>query len=127
MFAEYNSIAGIGGNTVQFDSKGDGLGNYDIFQYQQLDSGKYDYVLIGEWTDRSDFILVSKTRCIYYLTDCCVDFIATHEYHYEILYILFLQDSFNEISCRIVKHILFSYQKPIYTRAIYTKPIYTDI
>lgn len=50
------SIAGIGGDTVQFDSKGDGLGNYDIFQYQQLDSGKYDYVLIGEWTDRSDFI-----------------------------------------------------------------------
>jgi hypothetical protein len=43
---------GIGGDIVQFDKKGDGLGNYDIFQYQQIDDGSYDYVTIGEWTDR---------------------------------------------------------------------------
>ena len=37
---------------MQFDEKGDGNGKYDIFQYQHIGEDKYNYVQIGEWTDR---------------------------------------------------------------------------
>ncbi|XP_052781155.1 metabotropic glutamate receptor 8-like isoform X3 [Mya arenaria] len=46
------SFVGIGGDEVKFDSKGDGLGKYDIFQYQHLTGDRYDYVRVGEWIDR---------------------------------------------------------------------------
>ncbi|KAL4226635.1 Metabotropic glutamate receptor 1 [Mactra antiquata] len=46
------SFKGIGGDAVEFDDKGDGLGRYDIFQYQRLPHDRYEYVRVGEWTDR---------------------------------------------------------------------------
>ena len=45
-------FVGIGGDQVQFDDKGDGIGKYDVFQYQHIADGRYDYVKIGEWIDR---------------------------------------------------------------------------
>ena len=59
----YTYLTGIGGDVVQFDSKGDGIGKYDIFQYQHIRGGRYDYVQIGEWTDR--YILVVRLYHIY--------------------------------------------------------------
>ncbi|KAH3880646.1 hypothetical protein DPMN_004567 [Dreissena polymorpha] len=46
------SFTGISGDEVKFDDKGDGLGKYDIFQYQYVNEGRFNYVHIGEWTDR---------------------------------------------------------------------------
>jgi len=43
---------GIGGDEVKFDAKGDGLGKYDIFQYQNVQDNRYNYVRVGEWVDR---------------------------------------------------------------------------
>ncbi|XP_071082339.1 metabotropic glutamate receptor 8-like [Haliotis cracherodii] len=43
------SFTGIGGSRVTFDSFGDGVGRYDIYQYQKMSNNDYDYVQIGEW------------------------------------------------------------------------------
>ena len=53
----YCYIVGIGGDTVRFNEKGDGLGTYDIYQYQMTENG-YEYVLVGEWTDRCAAIIL---------------------------------------------------------------------
>ncbi|XP_060064901.1 metabotropic glutamate receptor 8-like [Ylistrum balloti] len=45
------TFQGISGDTVRFNEKGDGLGKYDIYQYQARDDGRFEYVLIGDWTD----------------------------------------------------------------------------
>ena len=37
---------------IKFTTDGDGIGTYDIFQYQMLDSSdRHDYLTIGEFTD----------------------------------------------------------------------------
>ncbi|XP_076448253.1 metabotropic glutamate receptor 8-like [Babylonia areolata] len=46
------SFIGTGGEPVMFTANGDGLGRYDIYQYQRTEEGKYVYARIGEWTDR---------------------------------------------------------------------------
>lgn len=46
------SDAGIGGDPVMFNSNGDGLGRYDIYQYQKTPDGDYQYKRVGEWTDK---------------------------------------------------------------------------
>lgn len=43
---------GIAGDLVEFNDEGDGLGRYDVYQYQKLLDGGYGYVKIGEWIDR---------------------------------------------------------------------------
>ena len=49
---------------VQFDNKGDGIGKYDIFQYQHISEGRYGYNKIGEWTDR--FVFHSNILFFFY-------------------------------------------------------------
>ncbi|XP_055551060.1 metabotropic glutamate receptor 5-like [Wyeomyia smithii] len=41
------------GDTVEFDSRGDPPGRYDIMNYQLLEDGSYDYVQVGEWNNGS--------------------------------------------------------------------------
>ncbi|KAK3604446.1 hypothetical protein CHS0354_031751 [Potamilus streckersoni] len=55
------SFTGISGDLVRFNEKGDGLGRYDIFQFQRITDSKFDYVKVGEWTDKL-FINSSKIR-----------------------------------------------------------------
>lgn len=45
-------VSGISGDAVQFNANGDGLGRYDIYQFQQMPDKSFDYTLVGEWTDR---------------------------------------------------------------------------
>ncbi|XP_062609120.1 metabotropic glutamate receptor 4-like [Saccostrea cucullata] len=45
------SFTGVGGDWVEFNKEGDGLGKYDIFQYQQASKGLYSYVQVGDWID----------------------------------------------------------------------------
>ncbi|XP_048738559.1 metabotropic glutamate receptor 6-like [Ostrea edulis] len=45
------SFTGVGGDWVQFNREGDGLGKYDIFQYQQTSKSVYNYVKVGHWKD----------------------------------------------------------------------------
>ncbi|CAG2215483.1 GRM8 [Mytilus edulis] len=46
------SFTGIAGDIVEFNSQGDGIGRYDVYQYQKLSTDGYGYVKIGEWIDR---------------------------------------------------------------------------
>ena len=48
----YNYHTGVSGQTVRFNDFGDAMGRYNIYQFQKLENGKYDYVAIGNWTDR---------------------------------------------------------------------------
>ncbi|XP_058814305.1 metabotropic glutamate receptor 1-like [Topomyia yanbarensis] len=41
------------GDTVEFDSRGDPPGRYDIMNYQLQSDGTYDYVQVGEWNNGS--------------------------------------------------------------------------
>ncbi|XP_051952750.1 metabotropic glutamate receptor 3-like isoform X1 [Xyrauchen texanus] len=39
-------------NQVKFDAHGDGIGRYNIFNYQRVpDSDKYTYIQVGEWAE----------------------------------------------------------------------------
>lgn len=42
-------IPDIANSTVKFDSKGDGLARYTIYNYQRNEMGKTDYKVIGKW------------------------------------------------------------------------------
>ncbi|XP_033636095.1 metabotropic glutamate receptor 1-like [Asterias rubens] len=44
------SFDGVSGDRIQFDSNGDPTGRYDIFNYQLLPTGQYEYVRIGDWS-----------------------------------------------------------------------------
>ncbi|XP_055633826.1 metabotropic glutamate receptor 1-like [Toxorhynchites rutilus septentrionalis] len=41
------------GDVVEFDTRGDPPGRYDIMNYQLLADGAYDYVQVGEWNNGS--------------------------------------------------------------------------
>ena len=45
-------LAGVSGQTVRFNEDGDAMGRYTIYQFQKLPDGHYDYVAIGNWSDR---------------------------------------------------------------------------
>ncbi|XP_070193852.1 metabotropic glutamate receptor 7-like [Littorina saxatilis] len=45
------SFTGIAGDQVQFNANGDGMGRYDIYQFQKTPEGGYQYARVGEWTD----------------------------------------------------------------------------
>ena len=50
--SHFSDDAGIAGNEVKFNYQGDGLGLYDIYQFQRSESAaKGDYVRVGEYTD----------------------------------------------------------------------------
>ncbi|CAG0880569.1 unnamed protein product [Cyprideis torosa] len=46
------SFIGRQGQEVKFNPVGDAYGSYNIYQYQQLPNGKYDYVPIGDWKNK---------------------------------------------------------------------------
>lgn len=54
------NFVGIAGDIVEFNREGDGLGRYDVYQYQQLSTGRYEYVKIGEWIDRYVRLILKK-------------------------------------------------------------------
>uniref|UniRef100_A0A8C6TD51 Metabotropic glutamate receptor 1 n=1 Tax=Neogobius melanostomus TaxID=47308 RepID=A0A8C6TD51_9GOBI len=43
------SFRGVSGEDVWFDDNGDSPGRYEIMNFQQLESGVYDYINIGSW------------------------------------------------------------------------------
>ena len=43
---------GVSGQTVRFNELGDAMGRYTIYQFQKLVDGTYDYIAIGNWSDR---------------------------------------------------------------------------
>ncbi|XP_020793620.2 metabotropic glutamate receptor 1b [Boleophthalmus pectinirostris] len=43
------SFRGVSGEDVWFDDNGDTPGRYEIMNFQQLESGVYDYINIGSW------------------------------------------------------------------------------
>ncbi|XP_054164108.1 metabotropic glutamate receptor-like isoform X2 [Oppia nitens] len=46
------SFIDLAGSEMKFDRNGDGLGRYNIFNYQQIpDTNQYQYVLVGRWAD----------------------------------------------------------------------------
>ncbi|KAL8605714.1 hypothetical protein ACOMHN_059783 [Nucella lapillus] len=47
------SFTGIAGDRVMFNANGDGLGRYDIYQYQRTGKGTFQYSRVGEWIDSS--------------------------------------------------------------------------
>ncbi|KAK6176318.1 hypothetical protein SNE40_014622 [Patella caerulea] len=51
------NINGSNGDPVVFDANGDGIRNYDVFQFQRLPSGIYEYVRIGEGIFTGNFSL----------------------------------------------------------------------
>ncbi|ESO85155.1 hypothetical protein LOTGIDRAFT_130755 [Lottia gigantea] len=50
-------LNGSNGDPVVFDENGDGIRNYDIFQFQRLPSGNFEYVRIGEGVFNGNFSL----------------------------------------------------------------------
>lgn len=38
---------------IEFDENGDPPGRYEILNYQKLENGKFDYVHVGDWNNRS--------------------------------------------------------------------------
>ena len=45
-----SSVLDIANSTVKFDSKGDGLARYTIYNYQRdTRTGKTDYTIVGKW------------------------------------------------------------------------------
>ncbi|XP_064106613.1 uncharacterized protein LOC135215628 [Macrobrachium nipponense] len=49
--------------TVAFDSRGDPPGRYDIMNYQRLENGSFDYVLVGTWDNGS--LVVHEERVVF--------------------------------------------------------------
>ncbi|KAI8781911.1 metabotropic glutamate receptor 4, partial [Biomphalaria glabrata] len=46
------SFVGVSGDEVKFNTNGDSLGRYDIFQFQKVND-EFKYIKVGEWIDRS--------------------------------------------------------------------------
>ncbi|XP_068233250.1 LOW QUALITY PROTEIN: uncharacterized protein [Palaemon carinicauda] len=49
--------------TVAFDSRGDPPGRYDIMNYQRLENGSFDYVLVGTWDNGT--LVVHEERVVF--------------------------------------------------------------
>ncbi|KAK7086851.1 Metabotropic glutamate receptor 1 [Halocaridina rubra] len=49
--------------TVTFDSRGDPPGRYDIMNYQRLENGSFDYVLVGTWDNGT--LVVHEDRVVF--------------------------------------------------------------